>query len=191
MENSNPQFDAKLEIAFPKSSEDHRLQLVSINDAIFAIVHSPLKSQGPIRLDCEEWSLILLAPIQSKTDIDISAINIISLNEIQSEEGIVNIHASNRLLKFAHATKSPESVNEVGEHGKFQFEDDPGAFLNYYRLFEGIVNNVFLQNPDSFSEAQQKFIMALCGLANKFEQQEKNLDLYKVLKIWDIPILKS
>lgn len=188
--NDNIQYDAKLQIGFPKSNEDHRLQLVDINGSIFAIVHSPLESLGPISLNCEDWSLVLLAPIKSKTNILISAINVICLSEIASEEGNVNIHASNRLVKFAHLINSPEKIQEMGERGEFQFDDDPGAFLHYYRLFDSIVSSVRVESLDSFSEAQQKFIMSLCTLADKIEGKPENLNLHKVLGIWDIPYLQ-
>lgn len=179
--------DVKMQIAFPKSKEDHRLQLIEINGSIFAIVHAPLESLGPIRLYCEEWSLVLLAPIKSKTNILVSAKNIICLNEVVSEEGNVNLHASNRLVKFAHSMKPSEKVCEMGERGEFQFGDDPGAFLYYYRLFDGIVSSVRSESPDSISKAQQAFIMGLCTLADKIEGGSENLDLQKVLGIWDIP----
>lgn len=185
------EMDAKLAIAFPKSNEDHRFQLVEINGSIFAIVHSPLESLGPIRLYCEEWSLVLLAPIKSKTNILITGKNIICLSEIVSEEGTVNIHASNRLVKFADLIKPLEKLCEMGERGEFQFDDDPGVFLHYYRLFDGIVNLVRNGSLDSFPEAQQKFITSLCSLADKIEKGSENLDLKKVLSIWDIPYLKS
>lgn len=192
MESSdNMGFDAKLQIAFPKSKEDHRLQLVEINGSIFAIVYSPLESLGPIRLCCEEWSLVLLAPIKSKTNVLISAKNIICLNEIVSEEGNVNIHASNRLVKFAHSVSPREKICEMGERGEFRFDDDPGAFLYYYRLFDGIVSSLRSGNPDSFSEVQQNFITSLCTLADKIEGSPENLNLQKVLGVWGIPFLKS
>jgi hypothetical protein len=193
MENSNAamHFNTKLQITFPKSNEDHQLQLVKINDSIFAIVHSPLDSHGPIRLYCEDWSLILLAPIKSKTNIVISALNVICLNEIASEEGYVNIHASNRLVKFVNLVKPVEKVCKMGEQGEFQFDDDPGAFLYYYQLFNSIVNILRTGSPDSFSEVQQKFTMSLCTLANKIEGNSENLNLHKVLNIWNISNLKN
>lgn len=185
--NNNPPFDTKLQFTFPKSNEDHRLQLVGINGSFFAIVHSPLESLGPINLHCEEWSLILLAPIKSKKNVVISAVNIICLSEIASEEGNINIHASNRLVKFAHLTKaSDEKVCEIGERGEFQFDDDPGAFLYFYRLFEGIVSSIHEGSPNSLSEAQQKLIMSLCTLADKIEGKPENLNLRQVLAIWNI-----
>jgi hypothetical protein len=184
------QFSSKLQIAFPKSSEDHRLQLVKINGSVFAIIHSPLESLGPIRLQCENWSIILLSPIKSKTNIVISAINLICLNEIISEEGNVNLHASNRLVKFANMIKPPEKFCAMGERGEFEFDDDPGAILFYYRLFDSIVNNLRIGGPNTFPEAQQKFIMSLCTLADKIERKPENLTLHKVLDIWDIPNLK-
>jgi hypothetical protein len=189
--SENVQIDSKLLITFPKSSEDHRLQLVGINDAIFAIVHSSLESLGPIRLHCEDWSLVILAPLKSKSNILVSAINVICLSEIASEEGNVNIHASNRLVKFAHLFNPSEKVNEMGEKGEFQFDDDPGALLYYYRLFEGIVSSVRNGSPDLLPHAQQQFITALCTLADKIEGKPENLDLPKVLDIWNIPPLKS
>lgn len=193
MEDSNEKIacSSRLSIAFPKSSEDHRLQLIGINGAMFAIVHSPLESLGPIRLYCENWSLVLLAPLKSKTNILVSAINVICLNEIASEEGNVNIHASNRLVKFAHSFKPLDKVSEMGEKGEFQFEDDPGTFLYYYRLFEGIVSGVRSENADLLSQAQQQFIVGLCTLADKIEGSPENLDLQKVLRVWDIPSLKT
>lgn len=183
MEDSNTQ----LQISFPKSSEDHRLQLVEINGSIFAIVHSPLESQGPIRLQCEDWSLVLLSPIKSQTNVLISGINVICLSEIVSEEGNVNVHASNQLVKFAHLIKSPQEICEMGEKGEFEFDDDPGAFLHYYRLFDDIVSSARQGNPDSLSKAHQKFITALCTLADKIEGQSENLNLRKVFDIWNVP----
>ena len=190
MEDSNKiNSDVKLQIGFPKSKEDHRLQLVDINGAIFSIVYSPLESLGPIHLHCEDWSLVLLSSIKSKENISISAKNIICLNEIISEEGNVNIHASNRLIKFTDLIKSVEK-SEIGERGKFQFDEDIGLFLYYYRLFEGIVSNVHSESSDS-SQAQQNFISILCSLANKIEDKPGDLNLEKVLGIWDIPSIKS
>lgn len=183
----NRQLDTKLLITFPKSSEDHRLQLVGINGAIFAIVHSPLESQGPIQLLCEDWSLIFLAPLKSKSNILVSAINVICLSEIASEEGCVNIHASNRLVKFPDLFKPAEKVCEMGERGEFRLDDDPGAFLYFYRLFEGIVSDVRSGNPDLFSQAQQQFIAGLCTLADKIKESAADLDLDEVLSGWNIP----
>jgi hypothetical protein len=193
MENlsENVQLGSKLLITFPESSEDHRLQLVGINGAIFAIVHSPLESKGPIRLHCEEWSLVLLAPLKSKSNILVSAINVICLSEVASEEGNVNIHASNQLVKFGDLFKPAEKVSEMGERGEFQFGDEPGAFLFYYRLFEGIVSSVRNGSPDLISQAQQQFIAGLCALADKIKGNPKNLDLRKVLSMWKIPRLKT
>lgn len=191
MEKKEDLEGVRLEITFPKSSEDHRLQLVGINGAVFAILHSPLESLGPIRLHCEEWSLVLLAPLKSRSNIIVSAINLICLSEIASEEGNVNVHASNRLVKFADLFKPAEKVCEMGESGEFQFDNDPGAFLYYYRLFEGVVTNVRNGSPDLLTQAQQQFIAGLCTLADKIEGKPVNLDLRKVLGIWNIPQLKS
>lgn len=187
MKNIQP---AKLEISFPKSSEDRRLQLVAINGAVFAIIHSPLESDGPIQLYCDAWSLIILAPIKTKSNIVISAINVICLNEIESLEGIVNIHASNRLVKFAHMLKPAEKVDAIVEGKEFQFEDDPGALLHYHRLFKNILKIVSEENLEAFPEAQQMFIMSLCTLADKIEKTKENLDLHKVLEIWNIQASK-
>lgn len=185
-EPSNSQPTTKLHIAFPKSDEDHRLQLVEINGSIFAFLFAPLESLGPIRLLCEEWSLVLLAPIKSKTNIVISGINVICLNEIVSEEGNVNLHASNRLVRFADLVQPTEKLSEMGEKGEFHFDDDPGAFLHYYRLFESVVTSIHQKNPDAFAEAQQKFLVGLCTLADKIEGKPESLDLKQVLKIWGI-----
>ncbi len=188
--SDNEKLETKLLITFPKSSEDHRLQLVGINGAIFAIVYSPLESLGPIRLYCEEWSLVLLAPLKSKSDILVSAINVICLNEIVSEEGNINIHASNRLVKFAGLFNLPEKVSR-GERGEFQFVDDPGALLYYHRLFRSIVSSAHNGSSDSIFQAQQQFITVLCTLADKIGEKPKNLDLHEVLNIWNISCLKT
>lgn len=188
--NENSETSSKLLITFPKSSEDHRLQLVGINGAIFAIVHSPLESTGPIRLYCDEWSLVLLAPIKSKSNIVVTAANLICLGEIASEEGNVNLHASHRLVKFANLFKPPEKVSEMGERGEFQLEDDPGVILYYYRLFEGIVSGIRNGSSDALSQAQQQFISGLCTLADRIEGKQDNLVLDKVLGTWNIPRLK-
>ncbi len=175
-----------MQIAFPKSSEDHRLQLVDVNGSIFAILHSPLESLGPIRLQCESWSLVLLAEIKSKSNILISATHVICLNEIASEEGNVNIHASHRLVKFTNLIKAHGHICEMGEEGTWQFDDDPGAFLYYYRLFGSMVSNIRRGTSDSLVEAQQQMIMSLCTLADKLKGKPGNLDLSQVLKAWDI-----
>jgi hypothetical protein len=183
--------NTKMQIVFPKSTEDHRLQLVEINGSVFAIIHSALESDGPIQLYCDEWSLVILAPIKSKTNIVISAINVICLSEIESEEGIVNIHASNQLVKFAQSIKPLDKVFEIVEGGEFQFDDDPAAFLKYYRLYQNILSRVNDGSPDSLIEAQQKFITSLCALAEKIEGSTENLNLPRVLDIWGIPYLKE
>lgn len=193
MENldKNVPLDTKLLITFPKSSEDHRLQLVGINGAIFAIVHSPLESLGPIRMYCEDWSLVLLAPLKSKSNILISAINVVCLSEIASEEGNINIHASNQLVKFAGLFKPVEKVSELGERGEFQLDDDPGALLYFYRLFGDLVSNARSDSSDLLFQAQEQFITGLCTLADKIKKKKESLDLFKVLSIWNIPHLKD
>lgn len=187
MQNPNDpsHINAKLQINFPKSSEDHRLQLVAINGAIFAILHSALESNGPINLHCEDWSLVLLAPIKSKQDIVVSGINVICLNEVKSEEGTVDIQASNRLVKLTPCIKPSEKVHAIGQRGEFQLDDDPGAFLNYFQLFNKIVSGA--KKPDAFAETQQNFILGLCALAKKINGQSENLNIHRVLSIWDIP----
>ncbi len=185
-EADNTQSNVQLQISFPKSNEDRRLRLININGSIFALIYCPLDSLGPIRLNCEDWSLILLAPVKSKTNILISAINIICLSEIVSEEGNVNVHASNRLIKFASLNGVPEKLCEMGENGEYSLDDDPGAFLHYYQLFDSIADKISDATPDSFSEAQQKFITALCSLAGKIEGNSEELTLRKVLDIWNI-----
>lgn len=189
MEDKNIELNSKLSVVFPTSNEDHRLQLVGINGAIFAIVHSPLESDGPIRLFCEEWSLILLAPLKSKTNITVSAINVFCLSEIASEEGNVNIHASNILVKSVNLINPSEKLSEIGERGEFQFDNDLGSFLYHYQLFMGIVNNVRSKKPDSLLQAQQQFITGLCTLADKISGKSKDLAIQKVLDIWNIPRL--
>lgn len=183
--------ETKLQIAFPKSKEDHRLQLIEINGSIFAVVHSPLESQGPVHLHCEDWSLVLLAPIKSKTNVLITGVNIICLNEIESEEGDVKLHASHRLVKWNHLIKAQGTISERGEHGKFELQDDPGIFLHYHRMFHEIVSHVRKETSDSFSQAQQKVMMNLCTLADKIEGGSENLDLYKVLDLWNVPPLEG
>lgn len=188
MEDSNDQLhlNIKLQINFPQSSEDHRLQLVEINGTIFAILHSPLESNGPINLNCKDWSLILLAPIRSKTDIIISAINIICFNEIKSEEGTVDIRASNQLVKLTPCIKTSEKVYVEGKQGEFQLDDDPGAFLKYFQLFNKIVSGAH-DKDSTFSEVQHNVILTLCSLAEKIKGKSKNLNIQKVLEIWNIP----
>ncbi len=184
--NPNDSQNSKLLITFPESKEDHRLQLVGINDSIFAIIHSPLESQGPIQLLCEDWSLVLLAPVKSKSDILISAINVICLSEITSEEGSVDVQASNRLVKFVNFSKPSEKVTEKGERGQFIFADDPAILLNCYRSFSGIVGDVRNKSPESISNAQQRFIGVLCALADKMNGNSEHLDFQRVLDIWKI-----
>ena len=94
-------------------------------------------------------------------------------------------------MKFSDLIKPAEKVTEIAEGGKFQFDDDPGALLSYYRLFEGIVSKVREGSPESLSQAQEQFIGGLCRLADKIEGNPENLDLEKVFRIWNIPSLKS
>jgi len=176
----------QLQIAFPKSSEDHRLQLVGINGSIFAILYAPLESEGPIHLYCEDWSLILLAPIKSESNIAISAKNLICFNEIESKEGIVNLHASNRLVKFSNLIKPSEKVYEISEGGSYSFDNDPGALLYHYRLFHNMIEGIRSESPHSLPEVQQMFITTLCTLAEKIKETTDPLDLSKVLEIWGI-----
>lgn len=182
---------SNLSISFPKSSEDHRLRLIGINDALFAIIFAPLESLGPINLDCGEWSLVLLAPVKSKTNISISATNIICLNEVSSEEGSVSLYASNRLVRFPDLLKPLEKVSEVGERGKFHFGDDPGALLYFFKLFEGIVSNIHDGSPEMCSQAQQQVIRGLCTLADRIKGTSDPLVLLDVLSLWNIPYSKT
>jgi hypothetical protein len=181
--NPDTQPEIKLQIAFPKSSEDQKLQLVDINGSIFAIVYAPLQSLGPVHLNCEDWSIILLSPIHSKSNILISAVNVICLSDIFSEEGHVSIHASNKLVKFTQ--RSHEKVSEMGEKGEFYFQDDPAALLQFYRLFEGAVKGVKEGSAEKLTEAQQRFIMGICLLASKIGQ-DPEITVSKVLEIWNI-----
>lgn len=175
-----------LQISFPKSSEDHRLQLVVINGTIFAVFYAPLESKGPIRLDCEEWNLILLAPIRSETHIVISGKNVVCLSEITSKEGNINIHATKRLLKFSHLIKPSEKYCEFAEGSEHSFDEDPGLLLYLHRTFLEIVRCQRSAIPDAIPEAQQKMIACLSTLADKVADKKKELNLSAVLKIWDI-----
>ncbi len=180
--------NTKLEVSFPKSDQDHRLQLVGINGSMFAIVHSPLESNGPINLECSEWSLVLLAPIKSKTYVDISAINIICLNEIKSEEGIVNIKASNQLVNLAPSILPPDKVHMKGL-AEFQLIDDPATYMYHFQLFNKIVSGVHVDSPNAISITQQNFIMSLCALATKIDGKTTPLNIRKVLEFWNIRIM--
>ncbi len=179
----------ELSVTFPSCSEDHRLQLVEINGAIFAIVHAALASDGPINLNCHEWNLVLLAPIKSKVDVNISGVNIIILGEIQSEEGSVNIEASNKLVKFAASKMAPEKLRETGKQGEFNLGDDPGAYIHFVRSFTNIV--ISSRNEDTLVDAQEEFIKAICLLAGKIEKKSEILNVQRVLGIWGIPPVKS
>ncbi len=182
---NHEQLNIKIKVNFPKSSEDHRLQLVSINGSIFAILHSPLESDGPINLHCEDWSLVLLAPIKSKANIIISAINVICLNEIQSKEGIVNIQASHRLVKLTPSIKPIEKVYETAKYAVSQV-NDPAALLTCFQLFNKVIQGANEDDQASFVEAQHQFITVLCVLAEKIEGKAVQLNIQPVLQIWDI-----
>jgi hypothetical protein len=171
-----------LKIGFPRSTEDHRLQLVDVNGSVFAIVHSALESNGPIRLNCEEWSLVLLAPIKSQANIFITAINVIRLNTVESSEGIGNMSASNQLVGFAPPLK--QVAFETGLKGERQFIDDPAGLLTYSQLFRKVVKD---SHTDNLPEAQKHFMMCLCAIANKIEPNGEDLNLQRVFGIWDIP----
>ena len=178
--------DIGLEIAFPSSDEDHRLQLVGINGSVFAILHRPLESDGPIHLNCEDWSLILLAPIKSKKDVVITGVNVISLSTIESEEASVTIEASNQLVNISPSVKSALESSVKGKSGEYRL-DDPGIFLNYFQMFNKIVSGAREASPESLAEAQKRIITVLCTLAEKIEGKAKDMNIHRVLGIWDIP----
>ncbi len=184
-EPNDQQLNIKLQIGFPKCSEDHRLQLVSINGSIFAILHAPLESDGEIQLLCNDWSLVLLAPIKSKTNIHISAINVICLNEIESKEGTVSIQALHHLIKLTPPTKPSEKVVETAKQMLFQV-DDSAALFTAFQLFNKIVQNVRLRMQESLDNAKLNFITALCLLAEKCIGKTTQLHLKPVLNFWDI-----
>lgn len=188
-ESSHPHQDTRLKISFPKSSEDHRLQLIEINGSIFAIFYSELESNGPINLHCEEWSLFLLAPIKSKADIQISGKNIFCFNEIQSEEASVNVHAANRLVKMTPLIQPQERLDAWGKKGESDLTNDPSTFFNYFQALHKIVTQIHEKTPESFAEAQNTFLTILYALAGKVEGKMENLNIHRVLGIWDIPPL--
>jgi hypothetical protein len=183
-DNQKP--DVKLEIAFPRSDKDYRIQLVKINNSIFAIVHSPLESQGPIHLDCPDWSLVLLSPIKSKVGVEISAINLICLNTIESQESNIKLNALNRLVKFGEVLKPSANLTETAEGGVFHVTDELGSGFYFHQLFHGIIKSIHSDTPEAVSEAQQDFITCLCAVAGKMEKTTDLLDLQKVLNIWNI-----
>lgn len=178
----------KLQISFPRSDQDKKLQLVDINGSIFALVFAPLESKGPIKLDCKDWSLILLSPIKSNADVAISAINVLCFNEIDSQDGTVNLQASNLLLKFAPTIKKTEKINEKGARGTHNLSNDPASFVHYYKLYEAIISATRegTMTPEVFLELQQKFLLSLCAIAAQFEKEKENLTLKKVLSLWGI-----
>lgn len=185
MEHSSNHCDTTLQISFPKSNQDHRLQLVEINGTIFAIVHTTLESTGPINFLCETWNLVLLAPLKSKADISISGMNIVICSDIVSEEGLVNIHASCRLVKF---TSPAKNVRETAKQGQFQLDDAPTTLINCFQLFQAITLSC-RSSPELLAQAQQKFIASLCLLAEKMEGKKAPLTIHQVLKVWNIPCL--
>ena len=185
--NNHAQKNTKLEIHFPKSNEDHRLQLVSVNGSIFAILFGSLESLGPFRLECEEWSLVILSPIKSQTNVLVFGINVICLSEIISVEGSVNVHAKNRLVKFGDMFKAKETVSEMGEKSESQFDDDAGGLLYYYKQFESIIESTRNPTPESIADAQQKMIASLYTLADKVKGKPGDLNVEDALKVWNIP----
>ena len=178
-----------LHISFPKSNQDHRLQLIEINGVIFAIVHAPLESEGPIRLECDDWNLILLSSIKSRSDVLISGINVIRFNTIESDEGSLSITASNKLINFNSTAKAGMDVCECGKSQEIRFDDDPAAFIHYFKSFNQILEKLHANSSDSFSMAQKKFIETLCTLAAKITGEKDNITIHRVLGIWDIPMV--
>ncbi len=176
----------KLFISFPKTKEDHRLQLVKINDSIFAIFHTKLESDGPINLQCEDWNLVLLAPIKSKEEVHIAGKNIICLNEIISEAKKVQLSTTDQLLCL---TPQPPyfSVNENVEQFH-HLEDDAAAFLYYYQLFSKLVAMCKDKKNSSVEQMQKEFLTGLCGLAAKAIDGSGDVDLFDILKFWKIEL---
>lgn len=180
MENSN----IKLQVAFPKSDQDHRLQLVAVNSSIFAIIHAPLQSDGDINLNCEDWNLILLSPINSKKKVQISAINLFCFSEIAAQEEI-EIAVSKRLVTFS-SPQSPKKVHESIGVEKSSFGDDPACLLQQVKLLNGLLTCIHDSNPDALLEAQTRFITFLCTLAEKIEGNQQKLNIQNVLTFWNI-----
>lgn len=177
---------SQLKISFPESSEDNKLQLVDINGSIFAIIHSPLESHGPIHLNCEDWNLILLAPIKSDADIVISGEHIICLSEISSKKEKVKIHASNKLVSFISMKNASGNKFDVQALKKIQFDDDHSTILHLVQLLQGVVLSARSADPSSIAQAQKNFVVALCTLSHKVKGTDKNLTLKECLDVWDV-----
>ena len=75
----------------------------------------------------------------------------------------------------------------MGKQGEFRFDDDLGALLHFSDLFNTVISCARSETEDSLIEAQRKFIAGLCVLAGKIEQKIENLNINRVLGIWDIP----
>ena len=181
--------NCKISINFPKSSEDHRIQLFEINGAVFAIVFAPLESTGPINLLCEKWSLILLAPIKSASSIKISADTIICLSDISSDEGSIDIHADGYFIKYSQSTGSNKELKTTAKKGVFNYSDDPGYLLFLYRQFEDVVLSIRSGTPESASKAQNNIITALCTLADKISDKKEDMTIRKAIEKWGIALL--
>ncbi len=174
MENEKKKETIGVEISFPSSEEDHRLQLVLVNDAIFAILFAPLESKGPIQLHCEEWNLILLAPIKSKKEVVVRAENIARFATIESETEEVRVEANKELVDL-----SPDSLQKT-------VESDADFFVNYFQLCQKIVQKAREDSSEALAEAQKRVLTALCLLAQKASGKQKELTIEGVLDFWGI-----
>jgi hypothetical protein len=94
-------------------------------------------------------------------------------------------------VKFAGLFTAADKVSEIAEKDECTFDDDPGALLYFYRLFEGVVKAARSEDRELLSHAQQQVITALCTLADRIQNKTANLDLQKVLDMWNIPQMKG
>lgn len=177
---------SNLKISFPESSEDNKLQLVDINGSIFAIFISPLESNGPIHLNCEDWNLILSTPIKSEQDVVISGNHIVCLSDISSNEENVQINADNLLVSFTSLKNSSGKRFKSRALKKVQFIDDHSSVLSFSQLIYSVVTGARSGDPSSISEAQKNFVVILCMLAHKIKKTDKNLSLKECLDVWNI-----
>lgn len=176
-------------ISFPSCDEDHRLQLVDVNGTMFAVLFGPLSSEGPINLQCEDWNLILVAPIRSAADVHIQGVNVACLGQVESTGGQVSIEAAQRLIYHGASVESRLPRRCEGGLGEWFAEPGDGLFADLQQLLMKMVPLAREGTKEAQEEARQRFLSALCALAQwTAADRSKELSMLRVMETWGIPV---
>lgn len=95
--------------------------LCEINGSLFAIFNKAILGQN-IELDCGDYNVILLQPLQAHKNITIQAITVIALSRINARNGTLTIESTNKCIVLGAklASKEPPFIQANG--GVYEFD---------------------------------------------------------------------